>query len=68
MPIIYLSPSLQPYNEYVNGGNEQEYMNKIADAMVPYLRANGIRYTRNRPGETTLGAVSYTHLGLPDRP
>ena len=64
MPIIYLSPSLQPYNEYVNGGNEQEYMNKIADAMVPYLRANGIRYTRNRPGETTLGdAIRESNAG-----
>lgn len=27
MPIIFLSPSLQPFNEYVGGGNEQQYMN-----------------------------------------
>ena len=26
MPIIFLSPSLQPFNEYVGGGNEQQYM------------------------------------------
>ena len=37
MATIYLSPSLQPYNSYVGGGNEQEYMNLVADAMEPYL-------------------------------
>ncbi|HBN80255.1 MAG TPA: peptidoglycan hydrolase, partial [Ruminococcaceae bacterium] len=47
MPNIYLSPSLQPYNEYVNGGSEQYHMNILADHMEPYLRANGIRFTRN---------------------
>ena len=38
MPRIFLSPSLQPYNEYYGSGNEQEYMNKLAAAMIPYLR------------------------------
>ena len=38
MPRIFLSPSLQPYNEYYGSGNEQEYMNKLADAMIPYLQ------------------------------
>lgn len=33
MPNIYLSPSLQPYNEYVNGGSEQYHMNILADNM-----------------------------------
>ena len=50
MPRIFLSPSLQPYNEYYGSGNEQEYMNKLADAMIPYLRTNGIQYTRNKIG------------------
>ena len=27
MPKIYLSPSLQEYNPYVDGGNEEYYMN-----------------------------------------
>ena len=30
MPIIFLSPSLQPFNQYVGGGNEQQYMNEVA--------------------------------------
>lgn len=40
MPIIYLSPSTQEWNYYVNGGTEEEYMNLLADKMVPYLDAS----------------------------
>ena len=48
MPIIYLSPSTQEGNLYVTGtGTEEQWMNRLADAMVPYLNASGIRYTRN---------------------
>ena len=41
MPIIYLSPSTQEANMYVNGGSEEECMNRLADAMIPYLNASG---------------------------
>ena len=34
MPSVFLSPSLQEYNPYVNGGNEEYYMNLIADEMA----------------------------------
>ena len=34
MPIIYLSPSTQEFNPYYGGGNEEYYMNLIADAAV----------------------------------
>ena len=47
MPSIYLSPSTQEFNPYVGGGNEEEYMNLLADAIEPYLAASGIRYVRN---------------------
>lgn len=56
MPSVYLSPSLQEFNPFVNGGTEEEYMNLIADAMEPYLTASGIDFIRNRP-EMTLGEV-----------
>lgn len=56
MPSVFLSPSTQPYNKYVNGGDEQEYMNKIADAMEPMLELNGISYGRNRR-DTSAGAA-----------
>ena len=49
MPKIYLSPSAQEFNHYVDGGNEEYYMNLIADAMEPYLRASGIDFDRNQP-------------------
>ena len=56
MPKIYLSPSVQEYNRYVDGGSEEYYMYLIADAMEPYLRANGIDFDRNQP-EMTLSQV-----------
>ena len=47
MPIIYLSPSTQDWNPYVTGSGSEEYwMNRIADAMEPYLHANTIRFRR----------------------
>ena len=42
MPLIYLSPSTQESNLFVSGGTEEEYMNRIADAMEPYLTASGM--------------------------
>lgn len=51
MPTVFINPSNQEDNRYVNGGNEEEYMNLIADAMVPYLRASGIQFERSNPWE-----------------
>ena len=48
MPTVYLSPSLQEFNPYVDGGNEEYYMNLIADDMVPILERAGITVVRNR--------------------
>lgn len=63
MPHVYLSPSLQEYNLYVNGGTEEEITNLIADAMEPYLLASGIEFTRNRP-EMSLGeAIAASNAG-----
>lgn len=47
MPSIFLSPSLQEWNSYYGGGNEEYYMNLVADDMVPYLEASGITVVRN---------------------
>lgn len=49
MPKVFLSPSTQEWNEYVTGGNEEQYMNLLADKMEPYLRSSGITYVRNDP-------------------
>lgn len=52
MPKVYLSPSLQEFNSYVDGGNEGYYMNIIADEMIPYLNSSRIEYLRNTPIQT----------------
>ena len=63
MPRIYLSPSTQEGNMYVIGGSEEYYMNLIADAMIPYLRSNGIQYTRNSPDMTASDAIRESNRG-----
>ncbi|MEG0541395.1 MAG: N-acetylmuramoyl-L-alanine amidase [Angelakisella sp.] len=63
MPTIYLSPSTQEANSYVNGGTEEYYMNKIADAMEPYLRSNGIQYVRNTPEMTAITSIRQSNAG-----
>ena len=63
MPIIYLSPSAQENNFYVSGGTEEEWMNRLADAMVPYLDASGIQYVRNTPEMTAAAAIRASNEG-----
>lgn len=63
MPNLYLSPSLQEYNISVIGGSEQYHMNRIADAMEPYLRSSGIRFTRNHPGQTLSQVIQQSNSG-----
>ena len=63
MPIIYLSPSTQEGNYYVNGGTEEQYMNLLADKMVPYLDASGIRYVRNTPDMTAASSIAASNAG-----
>lgn len=66
MPKIYLSPSTQENNLYVSGGTEEEWMNKLADAMVPYLDASGIQYTRNTPRMTAKSSIRASNAGSYD--
>ena len=63
MPIIYLSPSTQEFNSYVNGGTEEEWMNLLADKMVPLLDASGIRYARNTPDMTAASSIAASNAG-----
>lgn len=63
MPIIYLSPSTQEFNPYNGGGNEEYYMNLIADAMEPYLTASGIRFARNTPQMTAASSIAASNAG-----
>lgn len=63
MPTIYLSPSTQENNLYVNGGTEEEWMNRLADAMVPYLVSSGIQYVRNTPQMTAASSILASNQG-----
>jgi len=66
MPNIYLSPSTQENNLYVNGGTEEEWMNRLADALEPYLTAAGIRFTRNTPQMTAGSSIRASNAGQYD--
>ena len=63
MPIIFLSPSTQEFNQYAIEGNEEQYMNLLADRMEPYLRASGIKYVRNDPERQAIGAINDSNAG-----
>ncbi len=63
MPSVFLSPSTQEYNLYAGGGTEEYYANLIADAMVPYLRASGITFSRNNPGGTVSNSIADSNAG-----
>lgn len=66
MPIVFLSPSTQEFNNYLTEGNEELYMNMLADRMEPYLRASGIRYVRNNPDTGAVGAIADSNSGYYD--
>ncbi len=63
MPSVFLSPSTQEYNPYIDGGNEEYYMNIITDALIPYLEASGIEYERNDPSKTFANSVRLSNAG-----
>jgi len=66
MPKVFLSPSVQQFNEFVNGGTEEEYMNLIADAVEPYLTASGIEFERNNPNESLTDAINKSNESSAD--
>ena len=66
MPKIFLSPSAQEFNRYVDGGTEEYYMNLVADAMEPYLRASGIDFDRNDRSKTLSQIIADSNAGAND--
>ena len=67
MPSIFLSPSTQENNAYVTGSGSEEYwMNRLADAMIPYLNSCGIQYTRNTPDMTAGSSIRLANQGWYD--
>lgn len=66
MALIYLSPSTQEFNPFITGGNEELYMNQIADQMEPYLRASGISVVRNTTDMTAAQSIEASNAGRYD--
>lgn len=63
MPKVFLSPSTQEWNKYATEGNEELYMNLLADRMEPYMRASGIVFVRNDPARNVQGAIQDSNAG-----
>ncbi|MBP5379811.1 MAG: SH3 domain-containing protein [Ruminococcus sp.] len=66
MPKVFLSPSTQEWNQYATEGNEELYMNLLADRMEPYLRSCGISFVRNDPARNVTGAIADSNSGSYD--
>lgn len=66
MPFLYLSPSTQQFNPYATSGNEEYWMNLLADEMEPYLRSSGINFTRNDPATSAAAAIRQSNAGTYD--
>lgn len=66
MPFLYLSPSTQQFNPYATTGNEEYWMNLLADEMEPYLRSSGINFTRNDPATSAAAAIRESNAGTYD--
>lgn len=62
MPKVFLSPSTQEWNQYATEGNEELYMNLLADRIEPYLRSSGISFVRNDPARNVAGAIYDSNL------
>ena len=63
MASIYLSPSSQGQNRYVNGGTEEYYMNLIADSLMSYLFASGIEVVRNNRNNSLDQSIAESNAG-----
>lgn len=66
MPFLFLSPSTQTYNPYVTTGNEQYWMNRLADRVEPYLHASGINVTRNDPNGSAALSIRASNASYQD--
>ena len=63
MNCVYLSPSVQDFNEYLNGGNEELYMNLVTDSIAKYLDRYDICYKRNKPSMTLPEIIKESNAG-----
>ena len=63
MPFLFLSPSTQEFNPYITEGNEEYWMNLLADRMEPDLYVSGVNTVRNDPAAGAAGAIRLSNQG-----
>lgn len=63
MASVYLSPSTQEFNQYFSGGNEEFYMNILADIVQKNLENIGITVVRNNPDLPLASAIEESNAG-----
>lgn len=63
MASVYLSPSTQEFNQYFSGGNEEFYMNILADIVQMNLESSGINVVRNNPDLPLASAIEESNAG-----
>lgn len=61
MPLVYLSPSTQEFNYFINYGTEEEWMNAITDEIEGYLVEGGIAFVRNTPDMTARTSIEQSN-------
>ncbi len=67
MATVFLSPSLQAFNPYITGsGSEADFMNALADAMIPGLLLNGILLERSDQSGSVADAIRDSNAYAPD--
>lgn len=67
MSTVFLSPSLQAFNPYVTGnGSEADFMNRLADTMIPGLLLNGIALERSNKDGSVTDAIRKSNAYGPD--
>lgn len=67
MSTVFLSPSLQDFNPYVTGnGSEADFMNRLADEMIPGLLLGGIGLSRSDRQGTLADAIAKSNAYGPD--
>lgn len=66
MAKVYISPSTQEHNLYVNGNTEEYWMNKVADVTCDLLIKSGVTVYRNKPTMTLEQVVADSNAKQPD--
>lgn len=66
MANVFISPSVQEFNPYAGGGNEEYYMNLIADDLIPMLMAKGISVERNNPDDSLTAVIRQSNAAPRD--